>query len=241
MKLLVRRVGEHDPNPLPAYATVGSAGLDLYSTQHVVLEQGERAKVPTGIAVAVPAGHAGLICSRSGRAWNEGLIVAHGVGTIDEDYRGEVAVLVRNVDDDPLTIEPGERIAQMLIVPVVRVEIEEVGGLPATERGASGFGSTGSRQPGTQEPARGPKLSKRQLALTPAQRKALGLLAVGDCLTAVNSPYSSQYGHIQGPVAKALVVRGLALCHYPNRAIGPQVVGITDLGRSVLVSQKGRK
>ncbi len=146
--LRVRRLpsGEApDPVSLPAYQTNGAAGLDLCAAvrETRVIAPGERALVPSGFAIAVPAGHEAQVRPRSGRALREGLTVANAPGTIDEDYRGEVGVILINLGAAPVTIERGDRIAQMVIAPVTRVDVDEVTSLEVTERGSGGFGHTG--------------------------------------------------------------------------------------------------
>ncbi|MCE5202975.1 MAG: dUTP diphosphatase [Coriobacteriales bacterium] len=130
--------------PLPAYAHPGDAGLDLYSAIDVVLQPFERALVPTGIAVAIPEGHAGFVQPRSGLALQRGLGMVNSPGLIDSHYRGEIKVVAINLDPrEPLHISRGERIAQLIIQRFVSVELDEVTGLDATARGEGGFGSTG--------------------------------------------------------------------------------------------------
>ena len=137
----VRRL---DPDlPLPGYAHPGDAGLDLYAADSTVLQPGARALVPCGIAVAVPDGHVGLVHPRSGLAVDHGLTVLNAPGTIDAGYRGEVKVLLINHGDVAVEVRHGERIAQLLLMPVVAVDVREVDRLDATSRGSGGFGSTG--------------------------------------------------------------------------------------------------
>ncbi len=130
---------------LPAYATAGAAGCDLLAavTESVVVQPGKRALVPTGLSVAVPPGHELQIRPRSGLALQHGIMVANSPGTIDEDYRGELKVILLNAGDQPFTIERGMRIAQAVLAPVVRAVWMEVATLDATVRGEGGFGSTG--------------------------------------------------------------------------------------------------
>jgi dUTP pyrophosphatase len=131
---------------LPAYATSGSAGMDLTAAieQPLTINPGARLRVPTGIIIEIPPGFEGQVRPRSGLADRAGISLTNCVGTIDSDYRGEVQVLLINHGDAPYTIEPGERIAQLLITPVQRVEILEVNELAhSEERGTGGFGSTG--------------------------------------------------------------------------------------------------
>jgi dUTP diphosphatase len=130
---------------LPAYATPGSAGCDLRAAVDapVTLLPGGRALLPTGIAVAIPPGCEGQVRMRSGLAIRHGLTLLNGPGTIDSDYRGEIRVILANLGSEPVTIERGERIAQLMIAPVTRARLEVVDELPATARHDGGFGSTG--------------------------------------------------------------------------------------------------
>jgi dUTP pyrophosphatase len=137
----VRRL---DPGlPLPAYAHPGDAGLDLYAADTTTLRPGERALVPTGIALAIPAGFVGLVHPRSGLAVDHGLTVLNAPGTIDAGYRGEVKVLLVNLGQDVVEITHGQRIAQLLLMRIGLADVREVDLLDATVRGAGGFGSTG--------------------------------------------------------------------------------------------------
>jgi dUTP pyrophosphatase len=139
------RVRRLDPGlPLPSYARPGDAGLDLFSAEDVSLKPGERTAIPTGLAVEIPDGHAGFVHARSGRALREGLALVNAPGLIDSGYRGEIKVIVVNLDPaDVVHVERGDKIAQLVVQPVVSVELEEVDDLEASERGAGGFGSTG--------------------------------------------------------------------------------------------------
>jgi len=130
---------------LPAYATAGSAGCDLRAAipTAMTLGAGERAAIPTGLVAAIPEGFEGQVRIRSGLALRHGLVCLNAPGTIDSDYRGEIKVIAGNTGSDPVTIERGERIAQLVLAPVVRASIERVSELPATDRGSGGFGSTG--------------------------------------------------------------------------------------------------
>jgi len=134
-----------DPSAaLPSYARAGDAGLDLSSAVALEVGPGERALVPTGVAVAIPEGHAGLVLPRSGLASRHGLTLANAPGLIDAGYRGEVTCAVVNLDrSQPVRIGKGDRIAQLVIVPVAGVRPVWVDELPPSERGESGFGSTG--------------------------------------------------------------------------------------------------
>ena len=133
--------------PLPAYATAGSAGMDLLAAvdMPVVVPPGARALVPTGLMVALPPGHELQVRPRSGLALRHGIVLPNSPGTIDEDYRGELQVIVLNAGDAPFTVERGMRIAQAVLAPVVRAEWDEVETLDGTVRGTGGFGSTGHR------------------------------------------------------------------------------------------------
>jgi len=144
VRIDVQRVGGRgDPLPLPSYATPGSAGLDLRADVAVRLRPGERALVPTGLAVAVPQGHEGQVRPRSGLALRNGLTCLNSPGTIDSDYRGEVCVILINLGQEEVALARGERIAQLIVAPVSRAELCEVSELPPTGRGAGGFGHTG--------------------------------------------------------------------------------------------------
>jgi dUTP pyrophosphatase len=146
--LQVLRVSARQPPlPLPAYATAGSSGLDVAADvdADVVLARGGRALVPTGLAVAVPPGFEVQVRPRSGLAAKHGVTVLNAPGTIDADYRGEVRVILVNHGDAPFTVRRGDRIAQLVVAPVVRARVEEVDALDATARGAGGFGHTGDR------------------------------------------------------------------------------------------------
>lgn len=128
---------------VPEYASEGAAAADLYAAEGSTIHSGCTAKVDTRVKVAIPEGHVGLVVSRSGLAFREGIIVLNGVGVIDSDYRGNVAVLLWNTGDSDFQIEPGNRIAQMLIVPVSQPDYVTTRSLDATKRGDGGFGSTG--------------------------------------------------------------------------------------------------
>ena len=133
-----------DGLPMPRYQHDGDAGLDLPSRVDLVIEPGERAMVPTGIAVAIPPGYAGFVQPRSGLAARHGLTIVNSPGLIDSGYRGELQVTLLNTDRDAaFTVEPGMRIAQLVVVPVPEVELREVEELPQSERGAGGYGSSG--------------------------------------------------------------------------------------------------
>jgi dUTP pyrophosphatase len=129
---------------LPRYATGGAAGLDLSAALEgpLTIAPGDRALVPTGIAVALPSGHEGQVRPRSGLAVRHGVTVLNAPGTIDEDYRGEVKIALVNHGREPFVVEHGMRIAQLIVAPVTRVTLEE-GELDETPRGTGGFGHTG--------------------------------------------------------------------------------------------------
>lgn len=132
--------------PVPAYATAGAAGLDLVAAIASPLElaPGGRTTVPCGFRMAVPEGYEAQVRPRSGFALKHGLVVPNSPGTIDADYRGEVAVILMNLGDAPVRIERGMRIAQLVFAPVMRAAWSVVTTLPATARGAGGFGHTGT-------------------------------------------------------------------------------------------------
>ena len=142
--LEVVRVGERgEPLPLPAYATEGSAGLDLRADVPVELAPGARVLVPTGLAIAVPHGYEAQVRPRSGLALKHGLTCLNSPGTIDSDYRGEVSVILCNLGQATLALARGERIAQLVVAAVARVELVPAVALPPTGRGEGGFGHTG--------------------------------------------------------------------------------------------------
>ena len=134
-----------DGLPVPSYANEGDAGLDLYSAMDLTLAPFERALVPTGVAVAIPEGHAGFVQPRSGLAARSGLSLVNSPGLIDSRYRGEIKIIAINLDPvAPIEIHRGDRIAQLVIQAVVRAEPEIVAQLDDTARGEGGFGSTGA-------------------------------------------------------------------------------------------------
>jgi dUTP pyrophosphatase len=142
----IRRLANGADLPLPAYQSDGAAGLDLLAAvtgDGVVIAPGERALIPTGIAIALPADNEGQVRPRSGLAVRHGITVLNAPGTIDADYRGEVQVALINLGHEPFTVTRGARIAQLVIAPVSRAELREVDSLDVTERAAGGFGSTG--------------------------------------------------------------------------------------------------
>ena len=133
--------------PLPSYATEGSAGMDVCAAVEgeVVLKAGTTSLIPTGFAIALPAGYEAQIRPRSGLAHQQGITVLNTPGTIDSDYRGEVKVLLVNLSADPVAIHGGDRIAQLVFSPVIKASWLEKKELDHTERGKGGFGSTGKR------------------------------------------------------------------------------------------------
>ena len=142
MKVLVKKLDEE--LALPAYARTGDAGLDLFAAEDVKLEAGQRAAIPTGIAIAIPEGYAGFVQPRSGRALSEGLGVANSPGLIDSGYRGEIKVIAVNLNLGGLIdIRRGEKIAQLVFQKIEYADLELVDELPDSERGEGGFGSTG--------------------------------------------------------------------------------------------------
>lgn len=132
-----------DGAEVPKYTRPEDAAVDLRSTVSAILEPGTRALVPTGIRLAIPSGFAGFVLPRSGLAINHGLTTLNAPGLIDENYRGEVKVVLHNSSSEAFSINRGDRIAQLLILPVPRIAFREVPELDSTDRGSSGFGSSG--------------------------------------------------------------------------------------------------
>ena len=133
----------HEEARVPERAYSGDAGLDLAACERVELAPGERAVVPTGLAVAIPEGFAGFVQPRSGLAARHGISVVNSPGLIDSGYRGEIRVVLLNTDaENTFVAEPGDRIAQLVVLPIPELEVLEVDELPATERGVRGFGSS---------------------------------------------------------------------------------------------------
>lgn len=142
LTLLIERTD--DSLALPRYAKPGDAGLDLRSAIDAIIEPGERCLVPCGIKVAIPEGYAGLVMPRSGLAAKQGITIVNAPGLIDSGYRGEVRAILLNTDkDESFAISKGDRIAQLVIIQVPRVEVVEADQLDITSRGESGFGSSG--------------------------------------------------------------------------------------------------
>jgi deoxyuridine 5''-triphosphate nucleotidohydrolase (dut) len=141
------KIVNRSSNPLPSYATLQSAGLDLRASlgEPLTLNPMQRAMVPTGLFIELPEGFEAQIRPRSGLAAKHGISIVNAPGTIDADYRGEIRVLLVNLSDEPFVIENGERIAQMIIARYEKAELMEVGSLDESERGEGGFGSTGTK------------------------------------------------------------------------------------------------
>lgn len=129
----------------PEYATDGSAGMDLSAVMDkpVTLRVGGRAMIPTGIALQIPEGYGGFVFPRSGLSYKKGISMANCVGVIDSDYTGEIKVVLHNISGHDYTVNPGDRIAQLVFMPVAKAELEVVEELDETQRGVGGFGSTG--------------------------------------------------------------------------------------------------
>ena len=150
LRVAVRRLPHAAELPLPAYATPDCAGLDLMAAidAPIAIPPGGRAMIPTGIALALPPGHEAQVRPRSGLAARHGITLLNAPGTIDADYRGEVSAILINLGEKTFTVEPGMRIAQMVVAPVVSVDWTETDDLPESVRGEGGFGSTGVRTEG---------------------------------------------------------------------------------------------
>jgi len=145
VKVLIQRLPHAEGLPLPAYATEGAAGMDLLAARAITVPPGGRALVPTGLCIALPEGYEMQVRPRSGLALKHGITLPNAPGTVDEDYRGEVGVILLNTGSEPFEIARGDRIAQAVFAPVTRAEWEEVVVLPETQRGTGGFGSTGRK------------------------------------------------------------------------------------------------
>ena len=146
VEVAIQRLPHGADLPLPGYETAGSVGLDLLAAvdADIILQPGERTLVPSGIAIALPAGYEAQIRPRSGLAAKHGLTLLNAPGTIDADYRGEIKVILANLGAEPFTVTRGMRIAQMVVAPVSRVVWSAAEALDETARGAGGFGSTGT-------------------------------------------------------------------------------------------------
>lgn len=143
MNIAIKKL--HEQAVLPEYQTEQAAGMDVVACidEAIILEPHQRTIVPTGLAIALPVGYEAQIRGRSGMAAKFGVMPANGIGTIDADYRGEIGVILLNTSDEVFTIEPGMRVAQMVIAKYEKIAWEVTDELEATERGAGGFGSTG--------------------------------------------------------------------------------------------------
>ena len=139
----VKRLAHGAGLPLPAYATSGAAGMDVVSAEDVTIAPGARHAVATGFALAIPQGYEIQARPRSGLALKHGITVPNTPGTIDSDYRGELKVILINLGDEPFAIARGDRVAQLVLAPVVQAAWDEIAELDSTERGEGGFGSTG--------------------------------------------------------------------------------------------------
>jgi dUTP pyrophosphatase len=146
VEVSVNRLPHGQGLDLPAYQTIGSAGMDLAAAnfEPIGIAPGARALIPTGFRFAIPAGYEAQIRPRSGLALNAGVTVLNAPGTIDSDYRGEVSVVLINHGDAPFVVKRGDRIAQMVLAQVPRADLREAGDLPPTPRGAGAYGSTGT-------------------------------------------------------------------------------------------------
>jgi dUTP pyrophosphatase len=142
---ITRVIGGFDDLPLPVYKTGGSAGMDVYAAvdKDITLKHGQTKMIPTGLAIALPAGYECQVRSRSGLAAKNGIFALNAPGTIDSDYRGEIKVILSNFGEEDFTIARGDRIAQLVVAKYETVEWDEKQELSATERGEGGFGSTG--------------------------------------------------------------------------------------------------
>jgi len=145
VQVQLRRLPHGADLPLPAYATAGAAGMDVCAAvaEPVTIAPGRRALIPTGFAIALPPGYELQIRPRSGLALKHGIVLPNSPGTIDEDYRGEIQIIILNASDEHFTVNRGMRIAQAVLSPVVRAAWQEVETLDNTDRGTGGFGSTG--------------------------------------------------------------------------------------------------
>ena len=147
MKLQIKKLSDKIGTeiPLPYYATAGAAAMDLHACidESITIPAGGRVRIPTGLAVAIPEGHVGILAVRSSMGVKHGVTLTNGIGVIDSDYRGPLGVGLFNTTREPYTVQSGDRIAQLMIVPVACPALELVEELPETERGEGGFGSTG--------------------------------------------------------------------------------------------------
>lgn len=145
VKVLIKRCGKDNNLPIPSFATKGSAGLDLQACipEEKEIKPGERKVIPTGFAIAIPEGYEAQIRPRSGMASRFGLTMANSPGTIDSDYRGEIKIIAINLGEEPVIIKRGDKIGQMIVSRIPRVELIQVDELPKTDRGKGGFGHSG--------------------------------------------------------------------------------------------------
>lgn len=147
MKLQIKPLSEKIGTdiPFPYYATAGAAAMDLHACidEPITLPAGERALIPTGLAVAIPAGYVGIVAVRSSMGIKNGVTLSNGIGVIDSDYRGPLGVGLLNTTKGPYTVQPGDRVAQLMLLPVAQAELEVVTELDETARGQGGIGSTG--------------------------------------------------------------------------------------------------
>jgi dUTP pyrophosphatase len=146
MNIIFKKLSHAEDLELPSYESEYAAGMDIRAALRggpVKLQPGKRQLIPTGLRMALPKGYEAQIRPRSGLAYRNGITMLNTPGTIDADYRGEVKVLAVNLGDDPFVIEHGDRIAQMVIAPVIQAEVKSAENLPDTDRGEGGFGSTG--------------------------------------------------------------------------------------------------
>ena len=143
IEIELQRLAHGEGLPVPSYATGGAAGLDVVAAEELTLAPGQRHAVATGFAIAIPPGYEVQVRPRSGLALKHGITCLNTPGTIDEDYRGEVKVILANLGSEPFAVRRGERIAQLVPAPVLKAEFREVDTLGETQRGAGGFGSTG--------------------------------------------------------------------------------------------------
>ncbi len=147
MELLIKPMSDRIGRdiPLPYYATSGAAAVDLHACidEDIIIPAGGRVVIPTGIAAAIPDGYVGILANRSSMGVKHGITLANSIGVIDSDYRGQIHAALYNTTDTPYTVRPCDRIAQLMVVPVLCPTIRVVDTLPETERGTGGFGSTG--------------------------------------------------------------------------------------------------
>ena len=146
LRIPIQRLDYGQDLPLPTYATEGSSGVDLFAAidQEITIDSGFRASIPLGIAIAIPNGYEGQIRPRSGLAVRSGVTILNSPGTIDSDFRGEIRVVLINFGNDSFIVTRGDRIAQLIVSPVIRVKWQETKQLMTTKRGAKGFCSTGT-------------------------------------------------------------------------------------------------